>query len=349
MITGMQLKRISPQVFTYSAQYQAPFYGRKVSIQETQNKTAALQPGQCLLISQPLGTGKTFLVNHMIANGKLDVPRGATFLTTRGIAERPESMEEFPGAVLVVDETDIKTTYRKLEAGLGQLQDFLDRTGKRAVVLGDFCLRNQALKSILREPEQVLNFEPIDEVFLRGTLEQRFHHFLGDLLEEDFSLDQVMAPDLLRAFTPEWILSVNNFRGIFSLLQAVVGDDRLVKFNSTAVRLELSMVMEHLQREAVELDTEEQEEYLEVLRSYLRANYPMGKGLVRGFQMDELYQLAENAGIDVEYDDFAEDILYPLAVEGLLISNGIPVFQNGTFVRRPLPLVPSLKLLLSAQ
>ena len=63
---------------------------------------------------------------------------------------------------------------------------------------------------------------------------------------------------------------------------------------------------------------------------------------------DELYSLAETAGIDIEYDDFAEDILYPLAVAGLLVSVGVPAYENGTFIRRPAPFVPSLKLLLSA-
>ena len=97
------------------------------------------------------------------------------------------------------------------------------------------------------------------------------------------------------------------------------------------------------------LNKEEQEEYLRILQEYIRETYPMGRGLTRGFQKDELYQLAESADIDVDYDDFEEDILDPLALEGLLISNGIPTFKDGTFIRRPLPMVPSLKLLLSAQ
>lgn len=349
MITGMQLKRLSPQVFTYSAQYQAPFFGREHSVAETKKKTAQLRPAQSLLISQPLGTGKTFLVNYMISKEQLDVPRGVSFLTTKGIAENPECLRAFPGETLVVDETDIKTTYKKLEDGLKKLQAYLDETGKTAVVLGDYSLRNQKLRDNLREPEQVLEFEAIDEPFLRGVLEQRFRAFLKEELPADFSLEQVIAPDLIQAFTPEWILSVNNFRGMFSLLQSVVNDDRLVKHNSSPVRLELSMVMEYLKKQEDELDDEAQETYLRLLRDYIRETYPMGRGLTRGFQMDELYQLAESAGLDVEYEDFADDILYPLAVEGYLISYGIPTFENGEFIRRPLPMVPSLKLLLSAQ
>ena len=53
--------------------------------------------------------------------------------------------------------------------------------------------------------------------------------------------------------------------------------------------------------------------------------------------------------IDMEYDDFADEILYPLAVSDLLVSTGIPTYDedDGQFIRRPAPYVPSLKLLLS--
>lgn len=349
MITGMQLKRISPQIFAYSAQYQVPFYGRTASIEETRQKAGNLQPGQVLIISQPLGTGKTFLVTHMISKEQLDVPRGSIFLTARGIADNPDAMDSYPGDILIVDETDIKSPYKKLKVGMAQLQDFLDNTGKRAIVLGDFVLRNEELRSIFHKPEQVFGFESLDEGFLRGALEMRLRTFAGNEQGGSVNLDQLISEDLIKVFTPDWILSVNSFRGVFSLLQEVVADDRLVKINNNPVKLELSMIMEHLQRQQIELDTEEQEEYLRVLQEYIRDTYPMGRGLTRGFTKEELYQLAEAADIDVDYDDFEEEILDPLALEGLLISNGIPKIKDGTFIRRPLPMVPSLKLLLSAQ
>ena len=74
MITNKDLKRCASQVFTYSAQYQAPFYGREKSIAEIQKKAAQLESGKALCISQPLGTGKTFLVNHLISEEKIPVP-----------------------------------------------------------------------------------------------------------------------------------------------------------------------------------------------------------------------------------------------------------------------------------
>ena len=348
MITCIQLKQACPQVFTYSAQYQAPFYGREASIREMKRKTSALQPGKTLIISQPLGTGKTFLVNHMISDDKLPVPRGVEFLTARGIAENQDCLDRFPGDVLVVDEADIKTTYKKLTLAMAYLQDYLGKTGKKAIAIGDYCLRNYELQSKLDCPEMIQEFEPLDRSFLRGALEQRFRAFLGDFLDSGFTVEDVIEPALLELLTPDWMCQVNSFRGVFSLLQSVVRNDKLVKYNSSKAYLELSMVMEHLKNDdEYPFDTEEQRHFLELLREYIREVYPKGSGITRGFDFYELYQLAEADGMEIDYGDFAEEILYPLSQEGYLVSTGIPVYENGEFIRRPLPLVPSLKLLLS--
>ena len=348
MITNKDLKRCCKQVFTYSAQYQAPFFGREKSIAEMQEKTASLKNGEVLVISQPLGTGKTFLVNHMIAEGKIDAPRGVSFLFGKGIADSPENMRYFPGKYLIIDEMDIKTSYNKLVMGLKNLQQLLDDTEKRAIVIGDFALRDRQLQECLKSSKMLLNFEPMDKDFLCGVLNQRFEYFMEEYIGVDFTLDSVIDPQLMQYLTPEWMKSANSFRGIFSLLQEIVNNDKYVRYNGDKAYLELSMFRDYLTDEnSLELDEEVQYEFLQVLREYIGSEYSGGSGITRGFNTDELYALAESAGIDIEYDDFTEDILYPLAVAGLLVSVGVPTYANGTFIRRPAPFVPSLKLLLS--
>ncbi len=350
MITNKDLKRCSQQVFTYSAQYQAPFYGREKSIIEMRNKTAALKSGEVLIISQPLGTGKTFLVNHMISEEKIDVPRGSSFLTAKSVAETPDLMRQFPGEILIVDEVDIKTSYGKLIGGMNHLQEYLDNSGKKAIVIGDFSLKDPKLSSCLRNQQTLFEFEQIDRDFLRGVLNQRFQYFMKEFLDADFCLEDVIDPELINYLTPAWMKMVNSFRGVFSLLQSVVNSDKYIRHNNDKAYLELSMFKEYLtDDDALDLGEEVQYEFLDILREYLRSEFPKGAGITRGFTMDELYQLAQTGKIDIEYDDFADEILYPLAVSDLLISTGIPTYDenDGRFIRRPAPFVPSLKLLLS--
>ena len=348
MITNKDLKRCSQQVFTYSAQYQAPFYGREKSIIEMQNKTAALKSGEVLVISQPLGTGKTFLVNHMISEGIISVPRNSSFLTAKGIDENPDLMKQFPGDILIVDEVDIKTTYKKLIGGMSNLQEFLDCSEKKAIIIGDFSLKDPKLSGCLHNQQMLTDFEELDREFLRGVLNQRFQYFMPNYLDADFCVDNVIDTELLNYLSPAWMKMVNSFRGVFSLLQSVVNSDKYVRFNNDKAYLEISMFKEYLaDDDSLDLDEDVQYEFLEILKEYLRSEFPKGVGITRGFTIEELYQLAQMGEIDIEYDDFADEILYPLAVSDLLVSTGIPTYNGVQFIRRPAPFAPSLKLLLS--
>ena len=191
-------------------------------------------------------------------------------------------------------------------------------------------------------------FEPLDREFLCGALNQRFQDFMPEYLDVDFCLENVMDTELISYLSPEWMKSVNSFRGVFSLLQSVVNSDKYIRYNNDKAYLELSMFKEYLDDDNnLDLDADVQYEFLKILREYICSDFPKGVGITRGFTIDELYQLAQMGEIDIEYDDFADEILYPLAVSDLLVSTGIPTYNNGQFIRRPAPFVPSLKLLLS--
>lgn len=346
MITNRELKTCNEQLFSYSAAYQVPFFGREAAIAEMQELNEGLAPSEALLISQPLGTGKTFLVNYMISNKKLDIPVGSSFLTVRGIVEEPECMDAFPGDTLVVDEADIKTPVKKLVKGLGLLADYLKESGKKAILLGDYSLKNNNLGGKLEKTVSLLQFGDMDRDFLNGVLTQRFEHFL-ELRE--FQIEEVMEPALLDYLAPDWMKAVNSFRGIFSLLQQVVADERYFRYNGEKAYLTVDMLHDFLCKDDfLELE-EEQSRFLELLREYLKEMHPKGSGLTVGFTTEQLYEMAKTDGYGGSLDEFAEDILYPFAAADLLVSTGVPEYEGAgsTFIRRPAPYVPSLRLLLS--
>lgn len=348
MITNKDLKQCSKQVFTYSARYQAPFFGRKRSMVEMKEKTASLEKGEILYLSQPLGTGKTFLVDHLISTGQISVPRQTEFLVMKGISENPGQMDEFPGDVLIVDEADIKTSHKKLLSGVKNLREYLDRTGKKAIVLGDYTLKSKALTDALGTSKMLLEFEPLDRAFLEGVLISRFHAFMKDFIEVDFSLDSVIDPQIVSYLAPEWMKASNSFRGIFSLLQEVVDNSHFVRYNSNRAYLELSMFREYLSGDgSFTPDSDEQQVFFEILQDFLKSEHPGGTGIGDGFSADTLYSLAETANIGISYEDFTEEVIEPFVTDGWLVSTGIPSLVNGRFIRKPEPFVPSLKLLLS--
>ncbi len=348
MIKNKDLKRCCAQVFTYSAQYQAPFYGREKSIEEMQRKAESLGSGEVLCISQPLGTGKTFLVNHLISEGRISVPRGISFLTVREIADKPQVLEVFPSDTLIIDEADIKLTYRQMLEGLDYLQRYLEENQKKAIVIGDYSLKDPIIGGKLKNKKFLLEYEPMDKAFVEGVLEQRFRCFMGNVIDPDFRISSVIDSELIeKHIAPEWMKQVNSFRGMFSLFQEIVNNDKYVRFNNDKAFLELTMFKDYLAGDrSLGLEEEEQIEFLDVFREMLKSEYPGGSG-INGFTTDELFGLAEEAGLDIEYEDFAEDILYPMATAGLIVSIGIPYKGEDGFVRRPEPYVPSLKLMLS--
>lgn len=344
MITNKDLKACNEQVFSYSAAYQVPFYGREKTIEEMQELSNKLNPGEIIVISQPLGTGKTFLVNYMINNNKIDVPVGISFLTIRGIVEDPTVMERFPGDTLIVDEADIKTPIKKLIKGFELLSDYMKKSNRKAILLGDYSLKNHNISGALKNTIPLIGFENIDKTFLKGVLEQRFKHFLK---LEDFELEEVMEPEIIDYLAPEWMRSVNNFRGIFSVLQQIVADDKYIRYNSDKAYFTLDIFKDFLcQDDYLQLDSN-QKKFLKILREYITEMYPKGNGITCGFTVNELYELAGNGGVRIDLWDFKDEILAPFTMADLLISTGVPEYDNKVFERRPAPYVPSLRLLLS--
>ena len=346
MISNRDLKICNEQLFSYSAAYQVPFFGREKAIEEMQELTNNLKTAETIVISQPLGTGKTFLVNYMINSGKLDVPVGSSFLTVRGIADDPDCMEGFSGDTLIVDEADIKTPVKKLVKGIGLLADYLQESNRKAILLGDFSLKNKNISGKLKDVVPLLNFGDMDKKFLKGVIEQRFKHFLN---LKEFQIEEVMETELLDYLAPNWMKAVNSFRGMFSLMQQVVANENYIRYNNEKAFLTVDMFYDFLCKDSLlELD-KEQEKFLEILRTYIKEVYPKGNGITIGFTIEELYELAMNNGLQKNLPEFTEDFLYPFATADLLVSVGVPQYEGeGTsFVRRPAPYVPSLRLLLS--
>lgn len=341
MITNKDIKICSEQIFSYTSAYQVPFYGRERVISELMEKITNVSPAEAIIISQPLGIGKTFLVYHMINSKMLDISLKHPFLYVREIAENPSVMEQFPSDILVIDEIDIKTPYKKMIKGIELIGEFLDKSNKNAILIGDYSLRNEMITACLEHKNLISLFEGIDEDFFKGVLDMRFRHFLED--KYDFELESIMEPELIRYLVPDWMKNVNNFRSIFSVLQGIVSE---MKYNSERVYLTVEQLQDFFHKDREYLFDDYQKRYYIELKQYIKTAYPNGNNIGEGFSEIKLYELANAGGMNMSIHTFREDILEPFSAMGLLISCGIPRYENSKFVRRPGPYLPSLRLII---
>ena len=345
MITNRQVILCREQIFSHTAAYQVPFYNRDGSRDEMTEKQKSLESAGVICISQPLGTGKTFLVDQLITEKKLDIKKGERFLTAKEIARKPEVLTPLQEATLVVDECDIKTEWEDLKKSLTVLSAHLAGSKQNAIVIGDFCMRNEELSELLNSRTYLENFESLNAGFFEGALVARIGKFLkGEVDIASFTIDKLIEPGLMRLLTPEWMSNGNSFRRVFSFLQILAAK---LPQNDNPCTFTLDMAYERLQE--VYFEEEQQEEFFQVFLEYIRERHPDGVGIGEGLFDETLFNLARGVGFQ-DMDEFRDVILEPYTKNGLFVSLGIPYYDDSSkkFIRRPQPYVPSLECMLRA-
>ena len=347
MVTNRQITLCKEQIFSSSAAYQVPFYNRDSSKKEIIEKYKNLETSNVICISQPLGTGKTFLVDQLINEGVLEIKKGERFLTAKEVANKPDVLDKLQDATLVVDECDIKSEWSELEKALAILNDHLAESKKSAIVIGDFCMQNQKLASLLERKTYLENFESLNAGFFEGALVARIGKFLKDEVDiETFTIDKFIEPGLMRLLTPEWMSNGNSFRRVFSFLQVLASE---LPKNNNPCTFTLDMARDYERSQEVEFEEEQQEEFFQVFLEYIRERHPDGNGIGEGLFDETLFNLAREVGFQ-DMDEFRNVILEPYTRLEHFVSLGIPYYDDTSkkFICRPQPYVPSLKCMLRA-
>jgi hypothetical protein len=329
------------QVFSYTAAYQPPFYNRNISRQEMVDKRKMLEQFQVICISQPLGTGKTFFADELIRQKELELSKGERFLTAKEIAQNPNVLEVTQGDI-VVDECDIKTSWKDLRTALEILSTHLANTRRSAILIGDFSLRNNELATLLVNKTYLESFEPLNTKFLEGVISSRVKVFIPEINFESFSVDKLIEPDFMALLTPEWMNNGNSFRRVFSFLQNLAAE---LPQNNNPCTFTLPMAYEYLNK--VEFEDDKQEEFFNLLLEFIRYKHPNGIGIGDGFFDETLFELAHELDFE-DMDEFREVILDYFTQFGYLDSLGIPYYDYDVkkHIRRPEPYVPSLEFMI---
>ncbi|GAB6043292.1 hypothetical protein [Endothiovibrio diazotrophicus] len=338
-ITTQEIKRVATQLFASSRAYVTPFYNRTVSKQEIARLFADADGlrGGVVLISAPMGTGKTFFIDQVAAD--LGIGAKAKPLLAGEVDER--ALEQARGEVLFIDEADIKTNWSDLDRGLGAVGRHLEESGRIGLILGDYTLRNPDLQRHFPHHQFLTSFEPLDRPFLQGVLRQRIEEYLTKRPEE------IIAPELYDLLVPEGCAPINSFRTVLAFLERLV---RSLPGTRQPCWLTPELAVGFVQQEFDPLiETDRQEAFLNLLLDHLAENHPRGVNLEEGFDRAELLLLGKRAGYR-EWEDFQDEIIDPFGEQGLLLSRGVPgLDETGRFARWIGPYYPSLPLMLLAE
>ena len=340
MITNRDIKRVSRQVFSSSRTMITPFYNRTASKLEVESifaERAALQ-GSAVVISAPMGTGKTFFIDQVAQQvGILGRERP---LLVRELTKRDLDREK--SDVVFVDEGDIKTDWVRLTRGMEVLGRFLKSSGRVAVLLGDLVLRNPEMLGHLPSHRFVNKFEPLDSSFLRGVIRQRLEEYLKANHGEE-----IIEPSLYEILVPDGTAHVNSFRTILSALERLVGT---LTYNNAVCSLTLDMAIQH-EKEKFDpvFHSDRQAAFLNSFLDHLAECHPRGSGLEYGIDTNQMFELASRVGYG-DWASFQDEIVDPFGEQGLLLSRGIPGLDaHGRFARWVEPYYPSLSLMLVAE
>ena len=339
-INNQDIKRAATQLFASTRAYATPFYNREKSKEEIKSLFANLDPlrGGAVFISAPLGSGKTFLIDQVAPDLGI-TGRARTLLLGE---TRTAELKKTRGEVLFVDEADIKTNWSDLRQGMATVGEYLEKTQKVGLILGDFTLRNPDLHKLVAKPPRFLySFEGLSQAFLRGVLRQRIQHYLDRREPEE-----ILAPDLYEVLVPDSIARINSFRVVLTFLEKLVRD---LPANRQPCQLTLAMAKDFVEKAfQPPIATDRQEDFLNLFMDRLASEHPGGRNLEQGFTQTELFLMGRQVGYTT-LEDFQDEIIEPFGTQGLLLAAGVPgLDETGRFARWIEPYYPSLELRLAA-
>ncbi len=340
-ITNSELKRSAAQVFAYGLDIQVPFYNREKSKKEILDRFEddLNSRGLVYFISAPLGTGKTFFIDH-VSSELEGIQTRQRPLFAREL--KSGEIRGFKGKIIYIDEADIKSTWNDLRNAMDVVKAHTEKTGQKAIVLGDYTLRNNNIVGDLENTEYLRSFEPLDKEFLAGVLDQRVHHFLNKK-----GGASIISDELYDVLTPSGLAAIATFRTVLTMLSQFT---QQLPYNSKQCVIDLELAKKWVEENFDPLlTTDNQNDFLNVLLDFIMEQHPKGAGMNEGLSEDQLFALGRDLGYE-SIENFRDEILVPFAKNELLVSTGVPFLDGkGEFVRWPEPYLPTIQTLLLAE
>ena len=225
---GLNRETVLANTAAYNAE--VPPAGRKEALLTLKNALDTQSSVSCIVLSDLLGAGKTFFVQHAFSQfskerGWNEEEHVATLLVDE--VESASDIEQTNAQIIIVDDLDRKAEWPLIENAVAAVQTWL-RDRRLAILIGDYSLQNQALLAGLPKPQRIL-LEPLTRDLLSEAIYARLYHWLRQkplsrteetaAAEADAAIFSMFQEPVLDALLPPTDPQVATFRETFGMLQ----------------------------------------------------------------------------------------------------------------------------------
>lgn len=297
-------------------------------------------PGTVVIISEPFGAGKSFLIEAVLKDLHKRPGDEYSRTSTYRLEGAMGNFEVKPPKVIFVEEFDRKLSFAELQQRMRLVAEIAKRKESLVVLSGDYSLRNPALVGLLNlEGEPVsINMDTLNEKMLKKAFELRLCEALGEKMGE-INIDGLFSNAFMNYLIPNANPSISTIRSSFSILGEMTS---VIETSSSPAQFS-GEIYEKLRSSRVDREFDSKTwHFVSWLHRYIEnhaSSIPMEPLKVSDFI--NLYGSGE-----ISKDEFPT-ILAGLARRNILNSVGTPYLDNknnGT----PEPYLPSQKTFLDA-
>lgn len=344
MVSNIDISEAAPTLFAHGAALVVPgeFAGRDREKAELVDGVLGSPPGLVLILSEPVGAGKTSLLrmtrSAFVANGLIleDDPR--PIWSIRHLDR--DALEVDGRRLLLLDEFDRKTSREVLLDKLAIVGMFTDQV-PHIILVGDQSVGDHPeLRGALGGATiRWVRLDPLGPELLIEALEKRAGYY--SLPFDPADIRGILDPEFLLRLLPPTEPPVATFREVLKILTDLA---QALPLNNKACTISGETVERLYVRHPPATDDPDQVEFLLGLRSLIRNEETLDTRNALGTaQWRELIPV-RGISTDAEYE---EQILDPLARTHLLVGLGIPGRDGTGKPRRdPPPYLPSITAVL---
>ena len=313
------------------------FVGQEEPRQQLGNVIEQSSPGAVVVISEPLGMGKAFLIETVLQDLNKR-PEEYLRTSTYRLERTAQDPNETPRGLIWIEEFDKKMQLSELQDAMRLVDKIVRRRESVIVLSGDYSLRNPALIGLI-SPEKLVRIDMnvLTPETLKKAFELRLCQALGEKVGE-IDIDDLFDEEFLGYLIPNTNPPIATFRSSFAILASMAS----LSPNSTSpAKFSGDLYSEYRESGGYEFD-EKTWHFVSWLHSYIGEhdpNVPMEALKVSDFI--NLYGVGE-----ISEKEFPKILGY-LARRNILKSVGIPYVQDEKN-DNPEPYLPSQETFLDA-